>query len=93
MSLKTTSALGYEPKVTGAAFNPSNKGKVVTEALDGINGVYVVRVESVSATPVTEGNVSDQRKALYQQAKQSGANPLNALRNAATIKDKRADRY
>ena len=93
MSLKTTSALGYEPKVTGAAFNPSNKGKVVPEALDGINGVYVVRVESVSATPVTEGNVADQRKALYQQAKQSGANPLNALRSAATIKDKRADRY
>ncbi len=93
MSLKTTSALGYEPKVTGAAFNPSNKGKVVPEALGGINGVYVVRVESVSATPVTEGNVADQRKALYQQAKQSGANPLNALRNAATIKDKRADRY
>jgi peptidyl-prolyl cis-trans isomerase D len=61
--------------------------------LDGINGVYVVRVESVSATAVTEGNVADQRKTLYQQAKQSGANPLNALRNAATIKDKRADRY
>jgi peptidyl-prolyl cis-trans isomerase D len=93
MSLKTTSAFGYEPKVTGASFNPSNKGKVVPEALDGINGVYVVRVESVSATPVTEGNVADQRKALYQQAKQSGVNPLNALRNAATIKDKRADRY
>jgi peptidyl-prolyl cis-trans isomerase D len=93
MSLKTTSALGYEPKVTGAAFNLSNKGKVVPEALDGINGVYVVRVENISATPVTEGNVADQRKALYQQAKQSGANPLNALRSAATIKDKRADRY
>ena len=93
MSLKTTSALGYEPKVAGAAFNPSNKGKVVPEAIDGINGVYVVRVENVSATPVTEGNVADQRKALYEQAKQSGANPINALRNAATIKDKRADRY
>jgi peptidyl-prolyl cis-trans isomerase D len=93
MSLKTTSALGYEPKVTGAAFNLSNKGKVVPEALDGINGVYVVRVDNVSATPVTDGNVADQRKALYQQAKQSAANPLNALRSSATIKDKRADRY
>jgi peptidyl-prolyl cis-trans isomerase D len=93
MSLKTTSALGYEPKVTGAAFNLSNKGRVVPEALDGINGVYVVRVDNVSATPVTDGNVADQRKALYQQAKQSAANPLNALRSSATIKDKRADRY
>ena len=93
MSLKTTSALGYEPKVTGAAFNPSNKGKVVPEVLDGINGVYVVRVESVSATPITDGNVAEQRKALYQEARQSATNPLGALRNAATIKDKRADRY
>lgn len=92
MSLKTTSALGYEPKVIGAAFNPANKGKVVPEAIAGANGVYVVRVENVSATPV-EGNVAEQRKALIQQAKQSGSNPLGALKEAATIKDKRADKY
>lgn len=94
MSLKTTSALGYEPKVIGAAFNPANKGKIVPEVLDGVNGVYVVRVENVSATQVTDGNVAEQRKTFYQQAKQNPANnPLNALRKAATIKDKRADRY
>jgi peptidyl-prolyl cis-trans isomerase D len=92
MSLRTTSALGYEPKVIGAAFYPSNKGKVITEAIAGTNGVYVVRVENVSATAV-EGNVTDQRKALTQQAKQSGSNPIGALRDAATIKDKRADKY
>lgn len=93
MSLQTSSALGYEPKIAGAAFNPANKGKVVSEALDGINGVYVVRVDNVSATAVANGNVAEQRKAMYQQAKQTGANPLGALRNAATIKDKRADRF
>ncbi len=94
MNLKTPPpALGIEPKVTGAAFNPSNKGKVVPEALDGINGVYVVRVDNISATPVTEGNVAEQRKAMYQDAKQRGANPLEGLKSASTIKDKRADRY
>ena len=94
MNSKTTSALGYEPKVTGAAFNLANKGKVVPEMLDGINGVYIIRVDNISATPVTDGNVADQRKMLYQQAKQNPANnPLNALRKAATIKDKRAERY
>ena len=95
MSSKTTApALGYEPRITGAVFNPANKGKVIPEVLEGINGVYVVRVENVSATSVTDGNVAEQRKKLYQQAKQNpGNNPLGALRKAATIKDKRADRY
>jgi len=93
MSLKTTSALGYEPRIIGAAFNPGNKGKVVPEALEGVNGVYVIRVDNVSATQVADNNVVEQRKAMYQQAKQQAGNPLNALKNSATIKDKRADRY
>lgn len=95
MSSRTTNALGYEPRVTGAAFNPGNKGKVVPEALEGINGVYVVRVDNVSATPVTDGNVAEQRKSLYMQAKQAAANnsPLEALRKSATIKDYRAEKY
>jgi peptidyl-prolyl cis-trans isomerase D len=94
MSLRTPPpALGIEPKVIGAAFNSSNKGKVVPEVLDGTNGVYIVRVDNISATPVTDGNVAEQRKTLYQEAKQRGANPLEGLKSAATIKDKRADRY
>lgn len=97
MSSQTTSpALGYEPRVIGAAFNPANKGKIVAEALEGQNGVYVVRVENVSATAVAAGDITEQRKSLYEQAKQRAANPqliLTALREAATIKDKRANRY
>jgi peptidyl-prolyl cis-trans isomerase D len=93
MNLKTTTALGYEPKIAGAAFNPANKGKVVAEALEGINGVYVLRIDNVSTTAIADGNVAEQRKALYEQAKQSAGNPLNALKNSATIKDKRADNY
>ena len=95
----SVSAMGYEPRISGAAFNPSNKGKVVPEALEGINGVYVIRVDNVSATAITEGSVADQRKGLYQQTKQDAENPrhpaypINALKNAATIKDNRADKF
>lgn len=91
--------LGYEPKVVGAAFNPANKGKVVPEPLDGAYAVYVIRVENVSATPSEGAIVADQRKLLADQVKQyinnqqSPANPVNALKKAATIVDKRADRY
>ena len=90
--------LGYEPRVSGAAFNPANKGKVVPEVLEGVNGVYVVRVETVSATPSTEGSVADQRKNAYQQVKssinpQSPSYPVNALKKGATIKDYRAENF
>ncbi|MFZ1330257.1 MAG: peptidylprolyl isomerase, partial [Chitinophagaceae bacterium] len=83
----------------GAVFNPANKGKVVPEALEGQSGVYVIRVDSVGTTPVTTGDIAEQRKSLYEQTKQfisnpqSPAYPLNALKNAATIKDKRRNRY
>lgn len=92
-------AMGYEPRVNGAAFNPANKGKVVPEALEGINGVYVVRVDALTATPVTEANVVEQRKGFYKQSKDyaenpnSPAYPVNSLRKAATIKDNRADKF
>jgi peptidyl-prolyl cis-trans isomerase D len=87
-------SLGYEPRIAGAAFNPANKGKVVPEALEGVNGVFVVRVDNVSATPLATGNIQDQRKQMAAQIKQYYQNGLiEALRNAATIKDKRADRF
>ncbi|MBI5372806.1 MAG: SurA N-terminal domain-containing protein [Sphingobacteriales bacterium] len=94
-----SAGLGYEPKVTGAAFNPANKGKLVPEVIGGQQGVYVVRVDYQATTPVTNGDVNAERASRYQQAKQnlsnqySQNNPLSILRNAATIKDKRYNRY
>ena len=91
----SNTALGYEPKVIGATFNPANKGKVVPEALTGVSGVYVVRVDNITATAVGNASVADQRKTMYQQAKQTALYnpPVNSLRLSATIKDSRADRY
>lgn len=89
---RQSKSMGFEPKVLGAAFNPANKGKVVPEVLEGSQGVYVIRVDEVTTTPVTTGSVEEQRKAMAQQKQQMLGNPLGALRKAATIKDKRADR-
>jgi peptidyl-prolyl cis-trans isomerase D len=99
MNSSMSPALGYEPKVTGAVFNPANKGKVVPEVLEGSNGVYVVQVNNVTTTPVTAGSVEEQRKAKYEQGKQflsnpnAPSNPVTILRQAATIKDNRAKIY
>jgi peptidyl-prolyl cis-trans isomerase D len=80
-----------EPRVLGAAFNPANKGKVVTQAIPGNNGVYVVRVDNVSATAVADANVAEQRQQRYQQTKMRGAGYYQqALMQAANIKDNRA---
>jgi peptidyl-prolyl cis-trans isomerase D len=97
--LNSSSKIAYEPKIGGAAFNPANKGKVVPEVLEGQSGIYVVRIDSVGTTPVTVGDIAEQRNNRVQQMKQyvsnpqSPANPLSVLKNAATINDKRSRRY
>lgn len=89
-----TSALGFEPKVLGAIFNPDNKGKAVPEPIEGVSGVYVIRVESVAATPVESANVAEQRKTMYQNTKQASMYRFaQVLREAASIKDNRAKHF
>jgi len=88
-----TSIVASEPKIIGATFNPANNGKVVGEAIAGTSGVYVVRVDNISATAVANANVAEQRKAKYQDAKTRGAYPQMALSEAATIKDNRSKIY
>jgi peptidyl-prolyl cis-trans isomerase D len=87
-------SLGSEPRVIGASFNPSNKGKVVPP-IEGVNGVYVIRVDNVMATPVADANVAEQRRSRYQQGKQMALyrSPLQALHEAATIKDRRSEHF
>ncbi len=88
-------ALGYESKVLGAAFNPTNQGKVVPEALEGQAGVYVLRVESIGSTPVIAGSTEEQRQALQMQARQTMQYrpPTEVLKKNAKIKDNRATFY
>jgi peptidyl-prolyl cis-trans isomerase D len=83
--------IASEQKVIGAAFNPANKGKV-SDVIEGSSGVFVIRVNNISATPVPNANVAEQRKARYEQAKQQAmySSPLQALREDASIKDRRS---
>jgi peptidyl-prolyl cis-trans isomerase D len=96
---RTTMSTGItnEPRIIGAAFNPANKGKVVNQALEGANGIYVIRVDDVSATSVAEANIADERKNRYQTDKQQvqygSRSPIEILRAAATIKDRRVNFY
>ncbi len=87
------STFASEPKVNGAALNPANKGKVVPEAIEGQNGVFVVKVEDVTATSAGTGSTEEQRKQMYEQAKNAAYNPIDALKKTAAIKDKRADKW
>jgi len=91
------SSISFEPKVIGASFNPSNKGKI-SAPIEGLSGVYVIRVEDISATPIAGANVDEQRQQRIQQMQmqyqqmvmQSQQSPaLVALQEAANIKDNR----
>lgn len=99
MSGALTGTFGYEPRVTGAAFNPTNKGKALVGPIEGLSGVFVIRVENQGTTPVVTGDINSIRQSRYQQALQaygnqySPNNPISILRAAATIKDKRQARY
>lgn len=92
---RSNASLGFEGRILGAAFNPLNKSKVVPEPLEGQAGVYVIRVDNISATPVELAGIEEQRKMMEMQAKQMMAyrSPTLALRKAAKIKDNRAKFY
>lgn len=90
----SANSLGFEPKVIGASFNKANINKVIPEAIAGSQGVYVVKVENITNTPAVSSNIDDDRKMRYMQAKQQAAfQSLQALREAATIKDYRSKFY
>ena len=79
--------MGMEPKVCGAAFNKTWKGKV-SEPITGNAGVFVLRTENISAQPVM--NAASQQMQLKSNA---AYRTIEALRKAATIKDYRVKFY
>jgi peptidyl-prolyl cis-trans isomerase D len=88
-------SIAFEPKIVGASFNAANQGKVIQELIEGSQGVFVVRVDNITTTPLGGANVDEQRKALYEQGKQQAMynSPLQSLREAANIKDMRAKHF
>lgn len=85
--------IGNEPKVTGAAFNKTLKGKV-SEPIAGNTGVFVIRGESIGALANTGASAEDLRKQMEMQHKQmSGYRSVEALRKAAKVNDNRFEFY
>lgn len=86
-------ALGYEPTVIGAIFNPANKGKVCPEPLAGQAGVYAIRTNAVYTLPVENASIEQQRQMMEMQARQMYRSPVELLQKRADIKDYRSKFY
>jgi peptidyl-prolyl cis-trans isomerase D len=81
---------GQEPKVVGAAFDKSLTGKPASAPIAGNAGVYVIRVEKVSALSNPNADLQQQRFIQEQQQKSRISYGLvESLRKLATVKDDR----
>ncbi len=83
--------IGLENKVSGAAFNASQKGKA-SEPIVGTNGVYAIRVENISNKPNTS-DINAVKQQLLQAQSMAIYRANGVLRKAATIKDNRSKVY
>ena len=91
MSAPTLADGGTEPKVVGVAFG--TKAGETTKLIDGINGVYMVRVLAVNNAPDLQDYSSFANQLNAKIAPSINSNVFNALKNAAEIEDNRADFY
>jgi len=84
--------IGREPKVTGSIFNKDNQNKV-TAPIVGKTGVYLIKVNSIGTktadTPEAAAAFYKQRITAYRS--QAVGNWFQALKDQATIKDKRSE--
>ncbi len=83
--------IGQEPKVIGASFNKANQTKV-SGAIPGNGGVFVVKVENISAVPGV-ADIEQEKAALMQNLQRSASDPrmlTEILKKTAKIKDNRA---
>ncbi|MFY7964172.1 MAG: peptidylprolyl isomerase [Chitinophagaceae bacterium] len=85
--------LGNDFKFAGAAFNTSNKGKVI-EPIAGQNGVFAVKVENIAARAAAPAAPEAVKNMLNNTIKNAGNRISNELlKKAADIKDNRAELY
>ena len=80
--------IGAEPKVVGTAF--ALKPGVVSQTIDGVSGVFKIKVKSTTKAPVAT-DYKDVVTRLNGQSKGSVQGRVyNALKKDATIEDNRA---
>lgn len=86
--------LGPEPKIIGASFNKENQTKVSTP-IEGNNGVYVIKVNSMGTKPADAPEMAAQQKTQQTATLrgQAAAGWFEGLKNQADIKDNRSKFY
>lgn len=80
---------GREPRVVGAAFDKGLAGKPASPPIAGTSGVFVIRVEKVSALSNPNGDIRQQRFGLEQQQRQVAYQVLQQMQRLADITDNR----
>jgi peptidyl-prolyl cis-trans isomerase D len=81
--------VGNEMKVLGAAFNKEYQTKV-SAPIKGEIGVFVIKVDNISAVPNPTFDVKAQQANIQQQmGSMTGYRAIEILKKAATIKDNR----
>ena len=84
--------VGQELKVVGAAFSKQNQTKA-SEPIPGNGGVFVLKVNNVSAVSNPDFDAAQQQASMQQLQQRSISNPqalLEILKKTVTIKDNRA---
>ena len=86
-------SLGQEPKVIGASFNKAYQTKA-SEPIEGVNGVYVVKVNSLGNKPAdTPENIAMQNDQRAKSIMQQMGGWFQSLKKLADIKDNRSTMY
>lgn len=81
------SGAGFEPKVVGIAI--ANEVNKVSEPIEGVSGVYVVKTLNVS-NPLPTNDYSTQLTALKNQGQSATGKIFTVLKDKADIEDNRA---
>jgi peptidyl-prolyl cis-trans isomerase D len=83
--------IGPEPKVVGYAFDKQLTGKAISSPVGGNEGVFVLKVNQVSAKANYSGDIDQMRQAMLQtQDSYIQRTAIEVLKKNAKIKDNRA---
>jgi peptidyl-prolyl cis-trans isomerase D len=90
MASKIIPNVGAENKVIGAAFNKENQAKA-SEPIEGITGVFVIKVNSIQTKPAEDAQAIAQKAAARLTAlRGQTTNWFQGLKDQSDIKDSRS---
>jgi peptidyl-prolyl cis-trans isomerase D len=84
--------VGQEMKLLGAAFNPNFQSKI-SAPIKGEAGVFVIKVENISAVPNPLFDAAQTKKGLEMQQENAAFRLIEAMKKSAKIVDNRATYY